>query len=219
VEFFVTGFFLIVDYIKSSQEIYDLSFATIRNEANLTGLPGDLEKVLVRMIHGCGMVDIAANFDFSPGAVSAGRAALRNGCPILCDSNMLANGITRARLPANNAVICTLRNDEVPQLAAKLQNTRSAAALELWHEHMDGAVVAVGNAPTALFRLLELLGNTNWPRPALIVGIPVGFVGAIEAKRELASNPLGAEFITLHGRVGGSAITASAINAIADERE
>jgi precorrin isomerase len=207
-----------MDYIKSGAEIYEKSFAIIRCEAELSRLPPSLEKTAVRMIHSCGMVDIVKDMDFSDDVAVAARAALEGGAPILCDAHMIASGITRARLPAQNDVICTLRDEQVPELAKKLGTTRSAAALELWKPYIEGAVLAIGNAPTALFRLLELL-DMGWPKPAAIIGLPVGFVGAAESKAELAKNPRGAAFFTLHGRRGGSAMSVAAVNAMADERE
>jgi precorrin isomerase len=206
------------DYIHDGNEIYRHSFAIIRAEANLSMLPSDLEMIAVRLIHSCGMTDIVSDLAYSPDAVAVGRAALSNGASILCDAQMVANGVTRKRLPANNAVICTLNEPEVPTIAQKLQNTRSAAALELWRSHLEGAVVAIGNAPTALFRLLELL-DEGVPKPALILGFPVGFVGAAESKAALAENSRGVPFLTLHGRRGGSALAAAAVNALAKESE
>jgi precorrin isomerase len=206
------------DYIHDGNEIYRHSFAIIRAEANLSMLPPDLETIAVRLIHSCGMTDIVSDLDYSPDAVEAGRTALGSGAPILCDAQMVANGVTRKRLPANNAVICTLSEPEVPTIAEKLHNTRSAAALELWRSHLEGAVVAIGNAPTALFRLLELL-DEGVPKPALILGFPVGFVGAAESKAALAENSRGVPFLTLHGRRGGSAMAAAAVNALAKESE
>lgn len=207
-----------MDYIRNGNEIYRHSFATIRAEANLSPLPPDLVSVAVRMIHACGMVDIVDDIAASPEAALKGRSALQNGAPILCDARMVAEGVTRSRLPANNEVICTLQAAEVPAIAAQINNTRSAAALELWQPYLAGSVVAIGNAPTALFRLLELL-DQGAPKPALILGLPVGFVGAAESKAELAANSRGVPFITLHGRRGGSAIAAAAVNALAKEEE
>ncbi|KIA61202.1 precorrin-8X methylmutase [Nocardia vulneris] len=204
-------------YLTDGAEIYRRSFAMIRDEADLSGFPPDVAQVVVRMIHGCGQVDLAADVAFSPGVVAAARAALRAGAPILCDANMVASGVTRKRLPADNEVICTLTDPRVPELAAALGNTRSAAALELWRDRLDGAVVAIGNAPTALFHLLDLL-DAGAPRPAAVLGIPVGFIGAAESKDALAAFG-GVEFLTVRGRRGGSAITASALNAIASEQE
>jgi precorrin-8X/cobalt-precorrin-8 methylmutase len=207
-----------IDYIRDGNEIYRQSFATIRAEAALDQLPADLAQVAVRMIHACGMVDIVSDLAASPGAAQIGRTALAKGAPILCDARMVAEGVTRSRLPVENPVICTLNHPEVPTLAQQIHNTRSAAALDLWHPYLAGAVVAIGNAPTALFRLLELL-DQGAAKPALILGLPVGFVGAAESKAELAANSRGVPFITLHGRRGGSAIAAAAVNALAKEEE
>ena len=168
------------------------------------------------MIHASGQVSIAEHIQFSPGLVSAARVALKRGAPILCDAEMVAHGVTRARLPANNAVICTLRDPSVPELAARLGTTRSAAALELWRDRLEGALVAIGNAPTALFRLLEMLQD-GAPKPAAILGIPVGFVGAAELKDALAANAQGVPYLIVRGRIGGSAMTAAAVNALAKE--
>jgi precorrin isomerase len=207
-----------IDYIRNGDEIYRRSFATIRAEARLDILPADLAHVAVRLIHACGMTDIVHDLEASPDAVGAGRTALAAGAPILCDARMVAEGITRRRLPADNAVLCTLQHPDVPALATRLGNTRSAAALELWRPHLAGAVVAIGNAPTALFRLLELL-DEGAPKPAVILGLPVGFVGAAESKVALATHSRGVPFLTLHGRRGGSAIAAAAVNALAREEE
>lgn len=207
-----------MEYIKNGEEIYRKSFAIIRAETNWENLPDDLAPVAVRLIHSCGMTDITEDLEASPDAVKIGRNALAGGAAILCDSQMVANGITKARLPKNNPIICTLNHPEVTELARQINNTRSAAALELWRPHLAGAVVAIGNAPTALFRLLELL-DQNVAKPALILGFPVGFVGAAESKIELATNSRGVPFITLHGRRGGSAIAAAAVNALAKENE
>jgi len=207
-----------MEYIKNGEEIYRKSFAIIRAETNWKNLPDDLASVAVRLIHSCGMTDITEDLEASPDAVKIGRNALAGGAAILCDSQMVANGITKARLPKNNPIICTLNHPEVTELARQINNTRSAAALELWRPHLAGAVVAIGNAPTALFRLLELL-DQNVDKPALILGFPVGFVGAAESKIELATNSRGVPFITLHGRRGGSAIAAAAVNALAKENE
>ena len=207
-----------MEYIKNGEEIYRKSFAIIRAETNWENLPDDLAPVAVRLIHSCGMTDITEDLEASPDAVKIGRNALAGGAAILCDSQMVANGITKARLPKNNPIICTLNHPEVTELAGQINNTRSAAALELWRPHLAGAVVAIGNAPTALFRLLELL-DQNVDKPALILGFPVGFVGAAESKIELATNSRGVPFITLHGRRGGSAIAAAAVNALAKENE
>lgn len=207
-----------INYIRNGDDIYRKSFAMIRAEADLEHLSDDLAHVAVRLIHACGMTDIVSDLAASPDAVSAGRRALATGAPIFCDSQMVANGITRKRLPANNPVICTLHHAEVPEIARRIDNTRSAAALELWRSHLEGSVVAIGNAPTALFRLLELL-DAGGAKPALILGFPVGFVGAAESKAELAADSRTVPFITLHGRRGGSAIAAAAVNALAKESE
>lgn len=207
-----------MDYIRDGGEIYRRSFATIRREADLSRVPPDLEKLAVRVIHACGMVDAAGDLVFSESAGKAGRDALAAGAPILCDARMVAEGITRARLPAKNRVICTLGEPQVPGLAARIGNTRSAAALELWRPDLAGSVVAIGNAPTALYRLLEML-DEGAPRPALILGFPVGFIGAAESKDELAANSRGVPFVALRGRRGGSAIAAAAVNALATEVE
>ncbi|GEM31536.1 precorrin-8X methylmutase [Nocardia neocaledoniensis NBRC 108232] len=204
-------------YLTDGAEIYRRSFATIRAEADLAGFPADVERVAVRMIHGCGQVDLAGDIAYSPGVVAAARAALQAGKPILCDANMVASGVTRKRLPADNAVLCNLADPRVPELAARLRNTRSVAALELLRDQLDGAVVAIGNAPTALFHLLDML-DAGAPRPAAIIGIPVGFIGAAESKQALIDFG-GVEYLTVRGRRGGSAITASALNAIAGEQE
>lgn len=208
------------EYLTDGAEIYRRSFATIRAESDLSGLAADAETVAVRMIHAAGQTDLAADIRISDGAVVAGRAALRSGAPILTDANMVAQGVTRARLPADNEVLCLLRDPRVPELADRLGNTRSAAAVELWGERLGGAVVAVGNAPTALFHLLNLL-HDGAPRPAVIVGVPVGFIGAAESKDALIDDAagLGVEYITVRGRRGGSAITAAALNALAREEE
>ncbi|MGY4101125.1 precorrin-8X methylmutase [Nocardia sp. R16R-3T] len=204
-------------YVTDGAEIYRRSFAMIRAEADLGRFPQDVAQVVVRMIHGCGQVDLAEDVAFSEGVVAAARGALRAGAPILCDAQMVASGVTRKRLPANNDVICTLADPRVPELAAAMGNTRSAAALELWRDRLEGAVVAIGNAPTALFHLLDML-DAGAPRPAAILGIPVGFVGAAESKDALTEFG-GVEYLTVRGRRGGSAITASALNAIASEQE
>ena len=202
------------EYLRDGAAIYQRSFAIIRAEADLSHLGAEEAPVAIRMIHACGSVELAAQMVFADTVVTAARSALGAGAAILCDSEMVAHGITRARLPADNPVICTLRDARVPDLATRLGTTRSAAALELWTARLGGAIVAIGNAPTALFRLLEML-DAGVPKPAAIIAVPVGFVGAAEAKRALASNPRGVPFITVHGRVGGSAITAAAINALA----
>ncbi|MCQ4317021.1 precorrin-8X methylmutase [Stutzerimonas zhaodongensis] len=207
-----------LDYIRDGQEIYRRSFATIRAEADLSAIPADMEKLAVRVIHACGMVDIVSELAFSPGAGAAGRAALHAGAPILCDARMVAEGITRPRLPKNNRVICTLHDDGVPDLAQALGNTRSAAALEHWREHMEGSVVVIGNAPTALFYLLEML-DAGAPKPALIIGMPVGFIGAAESKEALAADSRGVPYVVVRGRRGGSAMAVAAVNALATEVE
>ncbi|MCZ9346943.1 precorrin-8X methylmutase [Streptomyces sp. TRM76130] len=208
----------VYDYEKDGAEIYRQSFATIRAEAGLDRLPSDVSRVAVRMIHACGMVDLVEDLAYSPDVVAGARAALRAGAPVLCDVRMVASGITRSRLPAGNEVLCTLTDPAVPGLAARLGTTRSAAALELWRERLDGAVVAVGNAPTALFRLLEMIRD-GAPRPAAVIGVPVGFVGAAESKDALAANPYGLEHLVVRGRRGGSAMAAAAVNALASEVE
>jgi precorrin-8X/cobalt-precorrin-8 methylmutase len=204
------------DYLRDGDAIYERSFAIIRAEADLSRFTPEEAEIAVRMIHACGQVDIAALIEFGRDLVAAARGALRRGAPILCDAQMVAHGVTRARLPGNNAVICTLRDPAVLELAAKLGTTRSAAALELWRDRLEGALVAIGNAPTALFRLLEML-DVGAPRPAAILGIPVGFVGAAESKEALAANSLGVPYLIVRGRVGGSAMTAAAVNALAKE--
>ncbi|PZQ79521.1 MAG: precorrin-8X methylmutase [Ancylobacter novellus] len=202
------------DYVRDGDAIYERSFAIIREEAELGRFSAEEADVAVRMIHACGLVEAAFAIDFSPDLVRAARRALQAGAPILCDAQMVAHGVTRARLPADNEVICTLRDPAVPGLAEKLGNTRSAAALELWRERMEGAVIAIGNAPTALFRLLEML-DAGAPRPAAILGIPVGFVGAAESKDALAGGDHGVPWLVVRGRLGGSAMTAAAVNALA----
>lgn len=207
-----------IDYSRDAHDIYRQSFAIIRAEANLERIPADLEKLAVRVAHSCGMPDVIDDLVFSPNAGAIGRAALAAGAPILCDSQMVANGVTRARMPAGNEVICTLNDPQVAELAARLGTTRSAAALELWLPKLAGSVVAIGNAPTALFRLLEML-DAGAPKPALILGFPVGFVGAAESKDELAANPRGVPFVIVRGRRGGSAMAAGALNALGTEHE
>lgn len=208
------------EYVTDGAEIYRRSFATIRAEADLARFPDDVSRVVVRMIHACGQVDLADDVAFSPGVVAAARAALAAGAPILTDAHMVASGVTRLRLPAGNEVVCTLRDERTPGLAAELGTTRSAAALELWRDRLEGAVVAIGNAPTALFHLLEMMA-AGAPRPAAVVCCPVGFIGAAESKQALAADAaaLGLEFLTVHGRRGGSAITAAALNALASTAE
>lgn len=206
------------DYITDGDEIYRRSFATIRAEAELDRFPTDVAQVVVRMIHAAGQVDLAGDVDYSAGIVGAARAALRAGAPILADAGMVAQGVTRTRLPADNEVVCMLRDPRVPGLAADLGTTRSAAAVDLWEDRLEGAVVAIGNAPTALFHLLQRL-HDGFPRPAAIIGCPVGFIGAAESKQALADSDLGVEFLTVRGRRGGSAITCAALNALATEKE
>lgn len=206
------------DYIKDGAEIYRRSFATIRREARLDHLPEDVAYVAVRMIHASGQVDLVDDIAYSPSVIQRARAALQAGAPILCDAQMVASGVTRTRLPADNEVLCLLNDPRVPGLAADLGTTRSAAALELWGDRLDGAVVAIGNAPTALFHLLDLVEHSAI-RPAAVVGIPVGFIGAAESKEALATNTLGLDYLVVHGRRGGSAITCGALNAIASEVE
>ncbi|MFJ7885487.1 precorrin-8X methylmutase [Pseudomonas sp. NPDC096917] len=207
-----------IDYIRDGQEIYRNSFAIIRAEAKLDSIPADLEKLAVRVIHACGMVDAIEDLRFSPGAGKAGRDALAAGAPILCDARMVLEGVTRTRLPANNQVICTLKEDGVAEMARELGNTRSAVALELWRPYLEGSVVVIGNAPTALFYLLEMI-DAGAPKPALILGFPVGFVGAAESKAMLAADSRGVPFVIMQGRRGGSAMAAAAVNALATEIE
>jgi precorrin-8X/cobalt-precorrin-8 methylmutase len=202
------------NYLRDGDAIYRRSFAIIRSEADLSRFSAEEAEVAVRMIHACGVVEVSRQIEFGNGLVAAARAALAQGAPILCDAEMVAQGVTRERLPARNDVICTLRDPRVPALATKLRTTRSAAALELWAERLAGAVVAIGNAPTALFRLMELI-DVGAPRPATILGIPVGFVGAAEAKDALAADPRGLPFLIVRGRMGGSAVAAAALNALA----
>ena len=202
------------DYIRAGDAIYERSFAIIREEADLARFtPGEAD-VAIRMIHACGQVEAAAHFAFAPGFVDAARAALAAGAPILCDAEMVARGVTRARLPADNDVVCTLRDPQTPEIAKKIGNTRSAAAMHLWGDRLEGALVAIGNAPTALFHLLEML-DEGAPRPAAIIGMPVGFVGAAESKDALAASTYGVPWAIVRGRLGGSAMTAAAINALA----
>jgi len=200
-------------YETNGAEIYKNSFRTIRAESNLQRFDADEEKVAVRMIHAAGMVGLSEYIHFSSGFAKAAKSALRDGAPVLCDARMVSEGITRNRLPAHNEIICTLHSAGIHELAQDMQNTRSAAALELWRPHLQGAVVAIGNAPTALFHLLELL-DQGFPKPACILGFPVGFVGAAESKAALATFPRNCEFIALRGRRGGSAIASAAVNAL-----
>ncbi|KVK43161.1 precorrin-8X methylmutase [Agrobacterium deltaense] len=202
------------DYIRDGNAIYERSFAIIREEADLSAFAEEQADIAIRMIHACGQVEAASHFRFSPDFVAAARGALRAGKPVLCDAEMVAHGVTRARLPADNDVVCTLRDPRTPELAKKIGNTRSAAALDLWAEKLDGALVAIGNAPTALFYLLEML-EKGAARPAAIIGMPVGFVGAAESKDALEASSLGIPYAIVKGRMGGSAMTAAAINAVA----
>lgn len=202
------------DYIRDGNAIYERSFAIIREEADLSAFTVDEADIAIRMIHACGQVEAAQHFRFSKDFVVAARGALQAGKPVLCDAEMVARGVTHARLPANNEVICTLRDPRTPELAKQIGNTRSAAALDLWADKLDGALVAIGNAPTALFYLLEML-DKGGVRPAAIIGMPVGFVGAAESKDALEDSPLGIPYAVVKGRLGGSAMTAAAVNAIA----
>jgi precorrin-8X/cobalt-precorrin-8 methylmutase len=205
------------DYRRDGAEIYRRSFAAIRAEADLSGFAGAAERIVLRMIHACGMTDLPRDVELSADFAEAGAMALKAGAPILCDSKMVMNGVTRARLPAANDVVCALDDPRVPGLARALGTTRSAAAVELWRERLGGAVAVIGNAPTALFRLLEIL-DEGAPLPAAIIGVPVGFVGAAEAKRALAQDRR-VPFLVVHGRRGGSAIAAAAVNALASGAE
>jgi precorrin-8X/cobalt-precorrin-8 methylmutase len=211
------------EYVADGPAIYVDSFATIRAEAELSHIPPDAEKVAVRMVHACGQVDLTNDLDIHPGLVSAARGALESGAPVLTDATMVASGVTRARLPKDNEVLCLLHDERVPSLAKEWGTTRSAAAVSLWEDRLEGSVVAFGNAPTALFHLLEMLLD-GAPRPAAIIGTPVGFIGAAESKRALAAlseqhGELVIPYLTVHGRRGGSAMAASALNALAQERE
>ncbi|MFO1147326.1 MAG: precorrin-8X methylmutase [Alsobacter sp.] len=205
------------NYVRDGDAIYRESFAIIRREADLARFAPDEEPVAVRIIHACGMVEAAADIAFAPGACRVAREALRAGAPILCDAKMVANGVTRARLPAGNEVICTLDDPRVPDLAKSIGNTRTAAAMSLWGERLAGAVVAVGNAPTALFRLLDMIDD-GAPRPAAVIGMPVGFVGAAESKEALVADGR-LPWLVVRGRKGGSAMAAAAVNALASDRE
>ncbi|MFL6090642.1 MAG: precorrin-8X methylmutase [Aeromicrobium sp.] len=209
-------------YIDDGAAIYVDSFATIRREADLSAIPADAEKVAVRMIHGTGQTDLAGDLVIHPGLVTAARGALEGGAPILTDAHMVASGVTRARLPKDNDVVCLLRDERVPALAREMGTTRSAAAFSLLEDRLEGAVVAIGNAPTALFHLLEMLLD-GAPRPAAIIGVPVGFIGAAESKEALAAfgteHGIDLPYLTIRGRRGGSAMAASALNALAQERE
>ncbi|MGO4704605.1 precorrin-8X methylmutase [Microvirga sp. 2MCAF38] len=205
------------NYIREGAEIYKRSFAIIRAEADLSRFSSTAERVVVRMIHACGMTDLPKDVALSPDFAQSAEQALRNGAPIFCDAKMVANGITRSRLPANNDVICTLDDPRVASLAKDLGTTRTAAAMELWHERLEGSLVVFGNAPTALFRLLEMI-DEGAPRPAAIIGIPVGFVGAVESKEALVQHA-SVPFLVVHGRRGGSAMAAAAVNALASVEE
>ena len=205
---------MMTGYERDGAAIYRASFATIRREADLSGVPPDLERVAVRMMHACGMTDLVGDLAWSADFAGKAEAALAAGAPVLCDSSMVAAGITRARLPARNDVLCTLRDPRTAELAARLGTTRTAASVELWRDRLDGALVAVGNAPTALFHLLDMV-TAGAPRPAAVIGVPVGFVGAAESKAALAAFGNGIEFIALRGRRGGSALAAAAVNALA----
>ncbi len=202
------------DYIKDGDEIYRQSFAIIRGEADLARFSRDEAEIAIRMIHAAGSVEAARHFEFGPGFVASAKAALAAGAPIFCDAEMVARGVTAARLPAGNEIICTLRDAATPAIAAEIGNTRSAAALRLWLPRLAGSVVAIGNAPTALFFLLELLRD-GAPKPAAILGMPVGFVGAAESKAALSENAYGVPYAIVRGRLGGSAMTAAALNALA----
>jgi precorrin-8X/cobalt-precorrin-8 methylmutase len=204
------------DYLRDGAAIYERSFAIIRAEADLSRFTPEEADIAVRMIHAAGQVSVAELIEFAPGFVAEARAALRGGAAILCDSEMVAHGVTRARLPAKNKVVCALRDPSVPGLAAKLGTTRSAAALELWRDKLAGSLIAIGNAPTALYRLLEML-EAGAAKPAAIIGIPVGFVGATESKEALAASSSGVPYLIVRGRMGGSAMTAAAVNALAKE--
>ena len=208
----------VLDYIRDAAEIYRQSFATIRAEANLSHFPDDVSRVVVRLIHTCGQVNVADHVSYTDEVVTRAHAALAAGAPVLCDSSMVAAGITRSRLPADNEVVSLVADPRAPELAAKLGFTRSAAAVDLWAERLGGAVVAIGNAPTALFRLLELLDD-GAPVPAAVLGGPVGFVGSAQSKQELIERPRGMSYLVVTGRRGGSAMAAAAVNSIASERE
>jgi precorrin-8X/cobalt-precorrin-8 methylmutase len=205
-------------YVRDGAAIYRESFSIIRSEADLSAFEPDLARVVVRMIHACGMTDLPQDIQASPGAAAIGINALRAGAPLLCDATMVADGITGSRLPRNNEVLCTLRDPRTQELAERLRTTRSAAAVELWRDKLAGSVVVIGNAPTALFHLLDIV-EEGAPHPAIIIGIPVGFVGAAESKAALASNRFAIPFLTVRGRRGGSAIAAAAVNALASEVE
>jgi precorrin-8X/cobalt-precorrin-8 methylmutase len=208
----------VLDYIRDAAEIYRQSFATIRDEADLSRFPADVARVVVRLVHTCGQVDVADHVAFTADVVTRAHAALAGGAPILCDSSMVAAGITRSRLPADNKVVSLVGDPRAPELAGRLGTTRSAAAMDLWAERIPGAVLAIGNAPTALFRLLELVDD-GVGAPAAVLGGPVGFVGSAQSKQELIDNPRGISYLVVTGRRGGSAMAAAAVNAIATEHE
>ena len=205
-------------YLRTGEEIYEESFRIIRAETNLARFPADVSRAVVRMVHAAGATDIADDVAFTPGVVAAANAALRAGAPIFCDSSMVATGIIRSRLPRDNDVVCHIKDPALAEVAAAKGITKTMAAVDLWLPRLEGAVVAVGNAPTALFRLLEIVGETG-VRPAAVIGIPVGFVGAAESKEALVSNPFGLEYLVVRGRRGGSAMTVAAVNAIASTDE
>ncbi|MDT5114001.1 MAG: precorrin-8X/cobalt-precorrin-8 methylmutase [Mycobacterium sp.] len=207
-----------LDYTRDAAEIYRQSFATIRAEADLTGLPADVSRVVVRLIHTCGQVDVTEHVAYTDDVVTRTHAALAAGAPVLCDSSMVAAGITRSRLPADNEVISLVADERAADLAARIGSTRSAAGVDLWADRLAGAVVAIGNAPTALFRLLELI-DEGAPVPASVLGGPVGFVGSAQSKQELIARPRGMAYLVVTGRRGGSAMAAAAVNAIASDRE
>lgn len=207
-----------LDYTRDAAEIYRQSFAMIRDEADLARFPDDVSRVVVRLIHTCGQVDVAEHVAFTPGVADAAHRALAAGAPVLCDSSMVAAGITRSRLPADNEVVSLVADPRAANLAAKMGSTRSAAGVDLWADRLGGAVVAIGNAPTALFRLLELL-DEGAPVPAAVLGGPVGFVGSAQSKDELIDRPRGMDYLVVTGRRGGSAMAAAAVNAVATERE
>ncbi|KAA0092300.1 precorrin-8X methylmutase [Mycolicibacterium sp. P1-18] len=207
-----------LDYTRDAAEIYRQSFAMIRDEADLTRFPDDVSRVVVRLIHTCGQVDVAEHVAFTPGVAAAAHRALAAGAPVLCDSSMVAAGITRSRLPADNEVVSLVADPRAAGVAATMGNTRSAAGVDLWADRLGGAVVAIGNAPTALFRLLELI-DQGAPVPAAVLGGPVGFVGSAQSKDELIDRPRGMDYLVVTGRRGGSAMAAAAVNAVATERE
>jgi precorrin-8X/cobalt-precorrin-8 methylmutase len=208
----------VLDYTRDAAEIYRQSFSMIRDEADLTRFPDDVSRVVVRLIHTCGQVDVAEHVAFTPGVTAAAHRALAAGAPVLCDSSMVAAGITRSRLPADNEVVSLVADPRAAALAATMGNTRSAAGVDLWADRLGGAVVAIGNAPTALFRLLELI-DEGAPVPAAVLGGPVGFVGSAQSKEELIDRPRGMDYLVVTGRRGGSAMAAAAVNAVATERE